>query len=216
MWIFFPFCVSFVCFSLQQVMCGGLGVLFGIGFINFFTYFENDLDKVSTISVPLLCRWYEDDSIAFKVCTTVHLHFSVRKKALLRVQLLLFSLLLLGFAMASFHTVRLASFDGKCAAFKKFNQNTGYTPQGTRPNNSTLPSISYPSFILFNVGVFPWVFFTHGASLWDVVVYCLQKSWSRKRLLDAPIGHHLLLLQTWPFGLLQGFLVYVLFISFSS
>ena len=36
--------------------------------------------------------------------------------------------------MASFHTVRLACFDGKCAAFNKFNANTGYKPQGTRPN----------------------------------------------------------------------------------
>ena len=62
---FFPFCVSYfrltflhshctnlyscstiLCFSLQQVMRGGLGVLLGIGFMDFFTYFENDLDKV--------------------------------------------------------------------------------------------------------------------------------------------------------------------------
>jgi hypothetical protein len=38
-----------------------------------FSYFEDDLDKVLTLFVPLLRRWYEDDNVAFKVCTSVPL-----------------------------------------------------------------------------------------------------------------------------------------------
>ena len=38
-----------------------------------FSYFEDDLDKVLTLFVPLLRRWYEDDNFAFKVCTSVPL-----------------------------------------------------------------------------------------------------------------------------------------------
>ena len=38
---------------------------------SFFTYFEDDLDKVLTLFVLLLHRWYEDNSIAFKVCTSL-------------------------------------------------------------------------------------------------------------------------------------------------
>ena len=38
-----------------------------------FSYFEDDLDKVLTLFVPLLRRWYEDDNIAFKVCTSLPL-----------------------------------------------------------------------------------------------------------------------------------------------
>ena len=49
-------------------MRGGLGVLLGVGFMDLFTYFENDLDKVLTLFVSLIRRWYEDDSVALKVC----------------------------------------------------------------------------------------------------------------------------------------------------
>ena len=56
----------------QQILRGGLGVFFGIGFQDIFTYFEDDLDKVLTLFVPLLRRWYADDSVAFKVCACFH------------------------------------------------------------------------------------------------------------------------------------------------
>ena len=46
----------------------GLGVLLGIGFTDLFSYFEGDLDKVLSLFVPLVRRWYEDDSVAMKVC----------------------------------------------------------------------------------------------------------------------------------------------------
>ena len=49
-------------------MRGGLGVLLGIGFTDLFAYFESDLDKVLSLFVPLVRRWYEDDSVALKVC----------------------------------------------------------------------------------------------------------------------------------------------------
>ena len=49
-------------------MHGGLGVLLGIGFTDLFSYFESDLDKVLSLFVPLVRRWYEDDSVALKVC----------------------------------------------------------------------------------------------------------------------------------------------------
>ena len=84
---FFPFCVSLFrftfwhsyfpvlyswtnifLFSFQQIMRGGLGVLLGIGFPDLFSYFEGDLDKVLSLFVPLVRRWYEDDSVAMKVC----------------------------------------------------------------------------------------------------------------------------------------------------
>ena len=55
-------------FSFQQIMRGGLGVLLGIGFTDLFSYFEGDLDKVLSLFVPLVRRWYEDDSVAMKVC----------------------------------------------------------------------------------------------------------------------------------------------------
>ena len=55
-------------FSFQQIMHGGLGVLLGIGFTDLFSYFESDLDKVLSLFVPLVRRWYEDDSVALKVC----------------------------------------------------------------------------------------------------------------------------------------------------
>ena len=88
-------------------MRGGLGVLFEIGFIDLFTYFENDLDKVLTIFVPLLRRWYEDDSIAFKVCTTVELHFFCAQTKVSCMCNSFFPLCFSqAFAMASFHTVR--------------------------------------------------------------------------------------------------------------
>ena len=61
-------CNNILYFSLQQIMRGGLGVLIGVGFMDLFTYFENDLDKVLTLFVPLIRRWYEDDSVALKVC----------------------------------------------------------------------------------------------------------------------------------------------------
>ena len=38
--------------------------------MDIFSYFEDDLDKVLTLFVPLLRRLYEDGSIAFKVCTS--------------------------------------------------------------------------------------------------------------------------------------------------
>ena len=53
--------------SLQQILRGSLGVLFGIGFMDLFSFYEDDLDKVLCLFVPLLCCWYEDDSVAFKV-----------------------------------------------------------------------------------------------------------------------------------------------------
>ena len=56
----------------QQILRGGLGVFFGIGFQDIFTYFEDDLDKVLTLFVPLLHCWYADDSVAFKVCACFH------------------------------------------------------------------------------------------------------------------------------------------------
>ena len=52
--------------------------------------------------------------------------------------------------MASFHTVRLALFDGRSTAFKKFNANSGYKAQGTRPNKVSMPSLSF--FGIFPVG----------------------------------------------------------------
>ena len=62
-------------------MCGGLGVLLGVGFMDLFTYFENDLDKVLTLFVPLIRRWYEDDAVALKVCSTLHFTSFVHKKS---------------------------------------------------------------------------------------------------------------------------------------
>ena len=64
-------------------MRGGLGVLLGIGFMDVFTYFENDLDKVLSLFIPLVRRWYEDDSVALKVCSTLHFTSSVHKKRFL-------------------------------------------------------------------------------------------------------------------------------------
>ena len=61
-------------------MRGGLGVLLGIGFMDVFTYFENDLDKVLSLFIPLVRRWYEEDSVALKVCSTLHFTSSVHKK----------------------------------------------------------------------------------------------------------------------------------------
>ena len=52
--------------------------------------------------------------------------------------------------MASFNTVRLACFDGKSAAFKKYNANSGYKPVGTRPNKVSIPSIVF----VFHFGFF--------------------------------------------------------------
>ena len=64
---------SHACSNLsQQILRGGLGVFFGIGFQDIFTYFEDDLDKVLTLFVPLLHRWYADDSVAFKVHAYFH------------------------------------------------------------------------------------------------------------------------------------------------
>ena len=53
--------------------------------------------------------------------------------------------------MASFHTVRLACFDGKSQAFKKFNANTGYKAQGTHPNKVSIPSLSFYCFVFSNL-----------------------------------------------------------------
>ena len=41
--------------------------------MDIFSYFKDDLDKVLTLFVPLLRHLYEDDSIAFKVCTSLPL-----------------------------------------------------------------------------------------------------------------------------------------------
>ena len=49
-------------------MCGGLGVLLGIAFTDLFVYFESDLNKLLSLFIPLVHRWYEDDSVALKVC----------------------------------------------------------------------------------------------------------------------------------------------------
>ena len=67
-------------------MRGGLGGFLGIGFMDLFTYFDNDLDKVLSLFVPLIRRWYEDDSVALKVCTTVDFTSSVHRKGFFRVQ----------------------------------------------------------------------------------------------------------------------------------
>ena len=65
--------------------------------------------------------------------------------------------------MASFHTVRLALFDGRSTAFKKFNANTGYKAQGTRPNKVSMPSLSFfgifPPLLLFLLRAFLTTFF---------------------------------------------------------
>ena len=41
--------------------------------MDIFSYVEDDLDKVLALLVPLLRHWYEDDSIAFKVCASLPL-----------------------------------------------------------------------------------------------------------------------------------------------
>ena len=81
---FFPFCVSSFIFAFYFITtCSPpntivfisansawrLGVLFGIAFMDMFTFFKDDLDKVLSLFVPLLHHWYKDDCFVFKVST---------------------------------------------------------------------------------------------------------------------------------------------------
>ena len=59
------------------------------------------------------------------------------------------------FGMASFHTVRLACFDGKSVAFNKFNVGSGYKAQGSRPDKVALHIVSSLfEIISFSVFIF--------------------------------------------------------------
>ena len=66
--------------------------------------------------------------------------------------------------MASFHTVRLACFDGKSVAFTIFNIGTGYKAQGSRPDKVTLRIVCS----LFEKFYFFFFFFVYVLFFWSV------------------------------------------------